>query len=226
MDEIKKILQVMKAVRKRFVLFLVIVFIGTWVTAGINIFLLNPKYSSSVQMIVRADELDAQNSVNGINANVLLINTYKDLIKGEVVLDEVKKALREENFQVTNEEINKALEISQSANSQMFMIKATSDSPKHAALIVNTTARIFKEKAIDMLGVKKVTISSYGKENAKPTSPQIKLNLVLGLFVSVCLGGISCIVLDLLADKIKGKSDVEGLIGIPVLGIVTIVKDK
>ncbi len=226
MNEIKKIFQVFKAIRKRFILFLLFVIWGVSLVAGYSIFVVNPKYSSTVQMIVQADEADTPNSVNTINANVLLINTYKDLIKGDVVLDEVQRNLGKEGFTISTSELKNVLQITQSANSQMFMIGATSDSPQHAAQIVNATAQVFKEKAFDMLSVKKVTISSYGKENVNPTSPNIRNNIVISLFLAVFISGGICLLLELLGDNFKGKEAIEDELGLSLLGTVTLIEKK
>ena len=64
-------------------------------------------------------------NVNDVNTNLQMINTYKDMIVSDLVLNEVKDRLEtEDNVKMTAGQIKDAISVNQSQNSQMFSIQA------------------------------------------------------------------------------------------------------
>lgn len=63
-------------------------------------------------------------NVNDVNTNLQMINTYKDMIVSDLVLNEVKDRLEtEDNVKMTAGQIKDAISVNQSQNSQMFSIR-------------------------------------------------------------------------------------------------------
>lgn len=57
---------------------------------------MTPKYGSQAQLIVTLPQSDTAN-VNDVNTNLQMINTYKDMIVSDLVLNEVKDRLETED---------------------------------------------------------------------------------------------------------------------------------
>lgn len=62
-----------------------------------------------------------------------------------------------------------------------------------------------------------------GPPNA-PSSPNLQLNLVFGVVVGLGLGGAVAFLVALLDDRVKSAYDIEGFVGLPLLGIVPAVR--
>lgn len=91
MDNVLELSQLWDIIRKRFLLIVALVIVFAGVAFGIAQFAIAPKYSSSTQLLVNRKQ-DANNTgaqFNNQQADVQIINTYKDLITNPVILDDV-----------------------------------------------------------------------------------------------------------------------------------------
>ena len=59
---------------------------------------------------------------------------------------------------------------------------------------------------------------------SSPSRPNYPINLALGLFAGLCLGVIGAILLERFDDRIRGRQDVERILGVPVLGAIPRIK--
>lgn len=91
MDNVLELSQLWDIIRKRFLLIVALVIVFAGVAFGIAQFAIAPKYSSSTQLLVNRKQ-DANNTgaqFNNQQADVQIINTYKDLLTNPVILDDV-----------------------------------------------------------------------------------------------------------------------------------------
>lgn len=190
------------------------------------IFVLTPKYSSQAQLIVTLPQTETTNA-NDVNTNLQMINTYKELVTGDLVINEVKNQLESEyGIDKSVDELKEAIEVTQSQNSLMFSIKATDISSVYAANIANTTALVFQENAKDVLNVDKISIISNAQASTEPVSPNNKLNLAIGLVLGFIVGiGISFL-LELLDRTVKDDKFVTENLGFTILGTVPQMSQK
>jgi capsular polysaccharide biosynthesis protein len=202
---------------------------GIGLTAGVTFFLITPKYDSTAQLIAQNQEAEGSsgNLQNDINGNVLMINTYKDMIKSDLVIDAVQKKLQDEyQYVYSNSGLKNSLEVEQAQNSQMFQITATSSEPRKAALIANITAITFQEKAEEVLAVSKVTITSEAGVSAKAVFPNNQLNLLIGAVVGMLIGVGLAFLVELVDKTMKDERFIVETLGLPVLGQVSEINPK
>jgi len=57
-----------------------------------------------------------------------------------------------------------------------------------------------------------------------PSRPNYPINVALGLVAGLCLGVIGAILLERFDDRVRGRQDVERILGVPVLGVVPRIK--
>lgn len=202
---------------------------GIGLAAGVTFFLITPKYDSTAQLIAQNQEAEGSsgNLQNDINGNVLMINTYKDMIKSDLVIDAVQKKLQDEyQYVYSNSGLKNSLEVEQAQNSQMFQITATSSEPRKAALIANITAITFQEKAEEVLAVSKVTITSEAGVSAKAVFPNNQLNLLIGSVVGMLIGVGLAFLIELVDKTMKDERFIVETLGLPVLGQVSEINPK
>lgn len=229
MEETISLGEIFNILKKRLVLIITATLLGAAVAAAVTFFLITPKYSSSAEMIVQSKTEGAANAnlQADVNANVLLINTYKDMIMGDVVLNDVQKKLAEDkNYELSKEALTGIVSVEQSQNSQMFQIKATADNPTKAADVANTTAKIFQEKASDVLDVNKVTITSNGEVTDHPVSPNNKLNVAIGVVLGMMIGVGLAFLFELLDKTVKDERFVAEDLELPIMGVISEMSSK
>ncbi|MGL9729298.1 YveK family protein [Enterococcus sp. DIV0756] len=227
MEETISIVELIQMLKKKALLIIMTTIAGIGLAAGVTFFMLTPIYDSAAQLIVQNKQAEGTNLQNDINGNVMLINTYKDMIKGDIVIDAVQKELQKEyQFTYSNSELKAIIEVEQAQNSQMFRIIAKSPEPRKAATIANVTAGIFQKKAEDVLEVSKVTITSKGVVPSKAIFPNNKLNLLIGAVLGMMFGVGLAFLLELLDKTVKDERFIAESLDLPILGQVSEISKK
>lgn len=226
MEETISLQELFSVLKKRIGLIIISMFLGVGIAGVLTFFVITPKYSSQAQLMVRLPQSESVD-VNNINANLQMINTYKDLIKSDTVMGEVKKKMKSEyNNELTIDTLKASIEVTQSQNSQMFSIITKGESPIMMQNIANLTALVFQEKAQETLSVDKISIISSATANLSPVSPNNKLNLLIGLVLGMITGIAFAFVLELFDKTIKSDSFVSEELGFTLLGIVPNMSTK
>ena len=229
MEEVVSLQEIALVLKKRVLLIFSMMILGVVVLAGMTFFLITPKYGTDTQLVVQSNQetLTNANLQSDLTGNVMMVNTYKDLIKSDVVLDQVSLQLAKENgIQYTSNELNKMISVTQSQNSQMFSIRVISINAKEAMEIANKTAMIFKEKAVEILKVDKVSIISPAKLQTTPVSPNKKLNLLIGAVIGLILGVMIVFLLEFLDKTVKDTKFIENELELPILGEISVLSNK
>ncbi|MGX7030440.1 YveK family protein [Vagococcus zengguangii] len=228
MEETISLQEIFTILKKRLGMILTIFFVMVGITSFVTFFVMDKQYSSSVQLIAKLPTNEGQNSnINDVNFNLQMINTYKDFINSNVVLEDVQTVLEDEiNYTGDISQIRGMLSVEQNTNSQMFTIKATTEDPKLAQLTANTVSEVFQEKSVDLLSIDKVSIMSQAPLNTNPVSPNTKLNLLIGSVLGLMLGAGLAFLLELLDKTVKDQRYIEDIIGMPVLGVIPEMTDK
>lgn len=226
MEETISLKEIFDILKKHVAAILISMFAGLALASVSTFFIITPKYNSQAQLIVKLPRTDATNA-GDVNTNLLMINTYKDMITGDLVMSTVKDRLESEyDLDKTVSELKGAIQVQQSQNSQMFSIVATDTKPVDAEHIANTTAKVFQENAKDVLDVDKISIISNAQASMTPVSPNNKLNLAIGLVLGMMVGVGLAFLLELLDRTVKDSRFVAENLGFTILGSVPQMTDK
>lgn len=229
MEEIISLREIIDILRKRLGLILLSGLLGLGLAFVVTTLFITPAYQSSTELIAQSKNAATDPTVNqqvDINGNLMLINTYKDMIMGDVVLTEVQKELTYQGYKLTPTQIRSMLNVAQSEQSQMFRITATSDEPRETSAIANTTAKVFQEKTQEVLGIDRVTVTSPAITPTEPVSPNKKLNMTIGTIVGLALGTALAFLLAFLDKTVKDKRFIAETLELPVLGQVSEMNKK
>lgn len=220
MEETISLNEIFDILRKHLTSILISMFVGLALAAIVTFFVLTPKYRSQAQLIVTLPQSETTNA-NDVNMNLQMINTYKELVTGDLVINQVKDRIESEyGIDKSVQELKDSVEVTQSQNSLMFSIRATDTSSVYAANIANTTALVFQENAKDVLSVDKISIISNAEASSSPVSPNNKLNLAIGLVLGILVGVGIAFLLELLDRTVKDNKYVTETLGFTILGTV------
>lgn len=226
MEETISLKEIFEILRKHLTTIFISLFVGLALAGIATFFVITPKYSSQTQLIVTLPQSETTN-VNDVNTNLQMINTYKDMIVSDLVLNEVKDRLESENnVKMTAGQIKTAIAVNQSQNSQMFSIQAVSTNAVTAQQIANTTSLVFQENAKDVMNVDKISIISNAIASTTPISPNNKLNLSIGIVIGLIVGVGIAFLLELLDRTVKDDKFITDSIGFTVLGTVPKMTSK
>lgn len=226
MEQTISIKQLFELLRKRIGLIILGGLAGLLISGLLAFFILTPKYSSQAQLVVTLPQTETTNA-NDVNTNLQMINTYKDIITGDLVTKEVSEKLSSEyGIKMNTNDLKESIKVEQNQNSQMFSIIATSKSPREAANISNTTAEIFKANAKDVLNVDRISIISQAVASSSPVFPNKKLTIAVGLLLGLMLGVFLAVALELLDRTVKESKTLTDEYGLTLLGNVPELTQK
>lgn len=218
--------QIIEMLRKRIKIIILFMFLGVAISASLTFFFITPKFSSQAQLVVTLPQTENTN-VNEVTSNLQMINTYKDFIVSDLVLNQVEDRLKSDyNMMLSIGELKKSISVQQNQNSQMFSIIAKSTRANQAMYIANTVASIFQENAKDVLNVDRITIISKATVNIKPVSPNNKLNVMIGLVAGIIIGTGIALLFGLLDRTVKDSTFITEELGFTILGIVPELSEK
>ncbi|QQP69562.1 chain-length determining protein [Carnobacterium sp. CS13] len=187
--------------------------------AVFTFFIATPKYNSTTQILVNRTTESAEGmQLNDINTNVQMINTYKDIIKGPVILNEVSDKLKGD---LTTGQLSEKIEIGTQDNSQVFSLTVTDENPFLAAEIANEVATTFQNEIGNIMNVDNVTIISEAIPNNNQISPNNPLNLVIGLLIGLMLGVGTAFLLEFMDTTVRDEQFIINDLGWTSLGSVS-----
>lgn len=217
MEEDISLIELITIVKKRLALIIHITLIGLLISAIYTFFIAIPSYNANTQLLVnRVQSTDIQQS--DINTNLQLINTYKDIIKGPVILDDVRT---QTSIALTHTQLSNKITITNESNSQVFSIRVDDTNPYVAAEIANTTASVFQKKLKNVMNVDNITIISPAVPNMSPVSPNNNLHLIIGFVLGGVIGVSIAFLLEFLDNTAKDEQFITNELVWASLGVIS-----
>ncbi|MFT8917043.1 MAG: Wzz/FepE/Etk N-terminal domain-containing protein [Oenococcus sp.] len=185
--------------KKNYILLFLSAIILAAAAFAVSKFVIHPKYQSTTALLVnRSQNNNAGAALGDQQADIQIIYTYRDLATRPVILDQVARQLRDRYPDVTSTSLTKMVSVTSAQNSQIFSISARSNNPTESRDIANTTADVFRNKAVQVMGssISKVSIVSKGLRENRPVSPNVRLFTLAGFL----LGGFIAVVYVLIKE--------------------------
>ncbi|MED1089144.1 YveK family protein [Bacillus paramycoides] len=221
MEETISLKELFAILRKRLVMILVITIGAALVSAIVSFYFITPIYQTSTQILVNQKKQDEKIiQYNEVQTNVQLTNTYKIIVKSPVILDKVKSELK---LGMSTQELNGKINVENEKDSQVIAVTVQDKDVKLARDIANTTAEIFKSEIAKIMSIDNVTILSKAEvaEGQSPIKPNKKLNIAIAFVVGLMASVGIALLLEYLDNTLKKEEDIEKLLGVPVLGVVS-----
>lgn len=191
-------------------------------------FVVVPKYTATTEILVNQKHSNDNNgqAYNIQQADIQMINTYKDLITNQVVLNKVShelnssKTAREygRSYNMPVSKLKSAIKISNQQNSQVFSVAVKTDDPNLSAATANTIARVFKKQIKKIMSVNNVTIVSRAAAPDSPSFPNVKLFTLAGAVLGLVFSAIYLVIKELMDTTIKDDDFMTKELGLTNLG--------
>lgn len=191
-------------------------------------FVVVPKYTANVELLVNRRSSGNKNSdpYNDQQADVQYINTYKDIITNQVILNKVSHDLNSSKtarqygrtYDMSTGELQQSIKISNQQNSQVFSVAVKTDDPQKSAAAANAIARVFKNNIKKIMSVNNVTIVSKATVPGAPSFPNVKLFALAGAILGLLLSAIYIIIADLMDTAVNTDEFMVKELGLTNLG--------
>ncbi len=183
-------------------------------------FLITSTYTSTSSMLLLME--NGIESVSDLQMGSQLTKDYSVLITSRPVLDETIKNLK---MDMTYSELKGKITVENPQDTRILNITVTDSDPKMAQKIVNEVASISSQFIGEKMEVKAPKIIDEGQLPTKKSSPSMKKNAVLGLFLGLLLSAGAFVVIAIMDDTIKSEEDIEKYLGLSTLTSVPDRKD-
>lgn len=201
-----------------------------WCLAGLLIvgvytfFVLTPQYESTSKIVVNQTQNTGQAITNtDIQTNLNLINTYQSIIREPIILEDV---IEMTGSNLTVNQLRDKITVQTQNNSLVFGVTVGDDSPYEAAELANAIALSFEEKIGSILEVESVTILSQAMPVLSAVSPNIPLNMAVGLILGLVLGVGFAFLSEYMDNTIKSSQFINEHIGWTDLGAISLMTEK
>lgn len=168
-----------------------------------------PLYETSTRIIIGSDSD--------------YMNTLIVMIKDPLIMDKVKEDL---DLSRSPDAIAGQVETARIDDSQVIMISVIDKDPSLAVDIANATAKAFKNEVGNILDFDDVQLLSEAIENPYPFNENQNRIILLASIFGLITGLGFVFLLDSLDDTIKSEGEVEDILGVPVLGVISNMKKK
>lgn len=226
MEETISLQDLFKTIRKRLSLIAIITIIAMTISGIVSFLFMTPIYQASTQILVN-QEKDEQNQLSSqdIQANLQLINTYNVIIKSPAILAEVIENLE---LDMSVGQLNANINVNSEQNSQVVNVSVQDPDPKLSVDIANMIATVFKEDIVDLMNVDNVTVLAEAEmaEKPSPVKPNPKLNIAIAAVIGLMIGVGIAFSLEYLDTTVKTEEDIEELLQLPVLGLISPIPDE
>ena len=222
MEEEIELRQYWEVLRKRWVIVIVLPLIAAITSGIISFYVIKPVYQASTTLIVgkkaEAGQAAAQMLDNSVlQANLQLAKTYATIAQSRTVEQNVIKDL---NLALTVEGLNSMISINPVKTTEILEIQVTNTNPELAASIANSMSQEFSKAVIEIKKVDSVSIVDKAVTPDKPVKPNKMLNILIAFVVGLMASVGLVFLLEYMDNTIKTSSDIEKLLGIPVLGVI------
>ena len=184
----------------------------------VTYFFIQPTYTSTTRIYVVNQATDNNNlSAQDLQAGTYLANDYKEIITSNDVLSEV---IKDEKLNLSEAELSKMVSVNIPTDTRLISISVNAKTGQDAQTLANKVREVASEKIKKVTKVEDVTTLEEAKLPESPSSPNIKLNVLLGAVLGGFLAVVGVLVREILDDRVRRPEDVEDALGMTLLGIV------
>lgn len=194
---------------------------------GLAAFVIPAKYTATTQILVNQRNSNDNNvqAYTNQQADIQMINTYKDIITNQVILKSASKQLANPSgsqraYALSVAKLKGSLTVSTQTNSQVFSLSAEAGNPTEAKVIANTVAKVFKKQIRSMMNVNNVTIVSEATAPTSQSFPNKKLFALAGLVLGFLISYVYVLLRDLTDTTVRDNDFMTNELGLTNLGQV------
>lgn len=218
MEEAINLKELIMIFKKRLILIVTFTCVATLLSGAFTHFLITPTYLASTQLLVSTSSYEGMITRSEITADIQLINTYTDILRSPIILNQVIEEL-ELNMSVAS--LSDRITTGNRNNSQVITLSVRHEIPETARAITNEIATIFHRDLPNIMNVNNVSILAYAELPTSPISPRIIVNVAVGFMMGAIMGIALAFVLEFLDKTVKTEEEVVKLLQVPVLGVVS-----
>lgn len=221
MDERIDLKKFLRIIRKRIVTIILTIICVSLLTVGLSLFLLKPTYEATENILIGKLTKEEGNYSDTQELSMLLASTI-DFIKSPIVLNSVQKELN-----INDDELEEKIVVQNNRNSQIVNVVVRDHDLESTKKLAHTIAKTSVNKMYELFDVKDIKLLSDtdGDPSIKIVG-SLSLNVAIGAVIGIFLGVGLAMFREYWDDSIKDVKEIEGIVGLPVLGQINLKNSK
>lgn len=213
-------------IKKKMNVIIVVTLLATMISGIATFFLIEPKYTSTVAVFINdikttsAGGSESQ-TINDITMYQKLVETYATITKSRAVAED---AIDKLDLDLSVGELQEMISSSAKGNTQFLNISITSNDPEQVYKIANQMALSLKTVSKELRGLDIVQTLDAANVPTSPSSPNLKMNMVIGFMLGLMISVFGVFVLQFLDKTVKDPSNIIDGLGLPFLGTIPLIE--
>lgn len=217
----------LNVLKKRIILISLITLAITLTTGIISYFIIKQTYKVDISVIIgnsnKSNGTEAQ-KYDDILMYQKMVKTYSNLVKSRIVADDVIQKLNLGPMKASD--LLSRIYVTPDNDTQLLTITVLSKEPEQAMNIANQFAKSLKDVGVKVNKVDIVELIDEAQLPTVPDSPKPVRNILMAFFIGIMFSIGLAILLDCLDNTIKTAEDVKHVLGLPVLGTISLIDGK
>lgn len=210
------IFEILILLRRNFKLIIALTLVGGLLTFGYTKFMIPKTYQSSATVFIQPKVNQNQVSYNDLMTNQKLIDTYTQIAKSNLVMNQVYPTFISEGM--SKGDIVSAISVSSIKDTEIIKFTVVTKDAGISASVANKLVTVFIDKVNSIMQLDNLKIIDTAVRNENAVGPATLRNGVIGALVGMMLAVGIVFLRYLLNNTFKSAADVERYLGLPVLG--------
>lgn len=213
--------QVIKVLKSKIWFIIIFILLGTTAVGVLSVYFIKPVYEASAKLILKSNGAVDGKLVNydALLANVMLIETYRDIVKTPGLMEKVVDSYPE--LKMTPEQLILKVKVN-SSNNQIMSVVVKDDSYDKAVQIANAVSNIMVQEIPKIMNINNVSILDKAASIPKPApvTPNHVVNISIGFILSFLVSVSLVLLAEFLDDTMKSEEVIERDLGLSVLAVI------
>lgn len=211
------LIELLTFIMKRWRFILVGTIIGLIAFYVSNQYIINPRYTASVQLYVSANTADTSADLNSLNYAQKVVTTYINFLQTNTFYH---KVMVESGLEYDPDQLRKMTWIETINNTEIFQISVTSNNPQVSYQLAKTMQAVAPELIRGILNTAQISVVDPVVYPQAPSGPKVWLNTVIGGMLGLLLSTAMALLWELLNNNVKNQEDLEKKYDLPVLSAI------
>ena len=179
-------------------------------------YFITPTYDSTAKIYIM--NMQSENvSTADISISTYLTKDYEELIKDDVILQDVSEQL---GGVYSASQIRSSLSIRIPENTRILEMTVRTAKPETSKKIVDCICKVSQQKIVELMGIDRVNIIRNGNINKSPSSPNFQNRIFVSALFGFVLSALIVFLISYSNSKIRSEEDVDSILNLTVLATI------
>lgn len=223
-ESIMDLNQFLYVLSKRKSIIITITLVAVIISAIFSYFIVSPVYESQATTIVgkKNETGSSATQYNDVMMYQNLTKTYVSLATSKFIEG---KAAQKLGNGMTADKLDKFINVSSEADTQIINIKAQGNTPEEALNRVTAFSDAFVENAKSVYNAGEINIVDKGELTKTPVKPKKSLNIAIAFLLGIMISVGLSFLLEYMDNTLKTSDDIKRYLDLPVLGTIPMQDD-